>query len=247
MSTNLIPETDHHISEAQLAANRANAQLSRGPVTTEGKARSSQNALKTGLTGSTVLLPTDDPEHYKQHVERLFDELKPAGALESQLVQRLADAQWRLNRIPQLERNIYKLGQLHFAVFFENEPEEDRPGLIQAHTAITWQKQFQNLSIQESRIRRGYEKDLDELKSLQSQRGKIEKNDELLNKWPAPWPGGRKNGFEFSNSSEEGESGTGPIQRIFQVMTECEGKPGYCAERRAREYEEAQNRIEPNA
>ena len=52
------------ISELQLTANHANAQLSRGPVTPEGKAKSSKNALKHALTGATVLLPSDDAEQY---------------------------------------------------------------------------------------------------------------------------------------------------------------------------------------
>src|SRR5882757_3801626 len=47
-------------SEACLEANRANAQLSTGPRSENGKAKSSLNAVKTALTGSTVLLPADD-------------------------------------------------------------------------------------------------------------------------------------------------------------------------------------------
>src|SRR5579863_5462974 len=43
-------------------ANRQNSLLSTGPKTPEGKAASSRNALKTGLTGRTVLLPGDDAE-----------------------------------------------------------------------------------------------------------------------------------------------------------------------------------------
>jgi hypothetical protein len=49
------------ISASQLAANRANAQLSSGPQTPEGKAKSCLNAVKTGLTGRTVLLPPKTP------------------------------------------------------------------------------------------------------------------------------------------------------------------------------------------
>ncbi len=48
------------ISETKLKANRENATHSTGPKTEEGKKISSHNALKTGLTGRTVLLPTDD-------------------------------------------------------------------------------------------------------------------------------------------------------------------------------------------
>ena len=40
--------------------NRANALLSTGPKTEEGKQRSSLNALRHGLTGQTVVMPTED-------------------------------------------------------------------------------------------------------------------------------------------------------------------------------------------
>ena len=49
----------------RLAANRANAQLSTGPTSLAGKAKSSLNAVKTGLTGRTVLLPTEDAVLYE--------------------------------------------------------------------------------------------------------------------------------------------------------------------------------------
>jgi hypothetical protein len=39
------------MSPQQLAANRANAQVSTGPTTAAGKARSSLNAYRHGLTG----------------------------------------------------------------------------------------------------------------------------------------------------------------------------------------------------
>jgi len=91
------------ISEAQLAANRANAEKSTGPVTDERKAKSSMNAVKTGLTGRTVLLPSDDALIYQQHLDRHFSELSPATDRERALVQIVADAEWRLLRIHPLE------------------------------------------------------------------------------------------------------------------------------------------------
>ena len=55
--------TTSYLSERRLAVNRANAQLSAGPRTPEGKAKSSLNAVKTGLCGRTVLWPTRKKPH----------------------------------------------------------------------------------------------------------------------------------------------------------------------------------------
>ncbi len=70
------------LTEAQLAANRANSKLSTGPCTEEGKSKSSLNAVKTALTGRTVLLPSDDAGAYQRHIEFYEEELKPVGRLE---------------------------------------------------------------------------------------------------------------------------------------------------------------------
>jgi hypothetical protein len=48
-------------SDAQIRANQANAQLSTGPRSPEGKERVSQNARRHGLN-SHVILPEDQPE-----------------------------------------------------------------------------------------------------------------------------------------------------------------------------------------
>ena len=155
---------------AQLAANLANAQASTGPKSEEGKKRSSLNALKTGLTGRTVLMPGDDAKAYQDHVCRFIDEFEPANAREEELVESLADTRWRLLRIPALEANIYALGQLEFAEKFSIEAGPVAAGLIQAHTFLTYQKQFNNLAIQEARLCRRFEKEIAELKQLQAER-----------------------------------------------------------------------------
>src|SRR6185312_12884433 len=89
---------------------------------------------------------------------------------EEELVQSLADTRWRLLRIPALEANIYALGQLEFAEKFNVEAGPVAAGLIQAHTFLTYQKQFNNLAIQEARLCRRFEKEMAELKQLQAER-----------------------------------------------------------------------------
>ncbi|MBV8553816.1 MAG: hypothetical protein JOY54_21150 [Acidobacteriaceae bacterium] len=158
-------------SKAQVAANRANAQLSTGPKSEEGKAKSSLNAVKTGLTGRTVLLPTDDASAYEAHIARFFKEWDPATDAERALVQSLADTEWRLLRIPSLEAGIYALGRLEFADKFAHEEEQAvRKSLIEAQVFLTYRRDLNNLSIQESRLRRQRENDTAELKELQEQR-----------------------------------------------------------------------------
>jgi hypothetical protein len=90
------PSYERPVSDAQLNANRANFQHSTGPRSDEGKAKSSLNAIKTGLTGRTILLPTDDTDAYQQHVNRIFEDLSPVTDKERVIVQTVADTDWRL-------------------------------------------------------------------------------------------------------------------------------------------------------
>ncbi len=157
-------------SQAQIIANQANAQLSTGAKTSEGRAKSSMNALKTGLTGHTVLLPGDDAELYQAKLLHHSEALNPVGEKETALVQAIADTEWRIARIPGLEYGIYALARIEFASKFDDQPAEHRPGLIHAYTFIAYHKQLNNLSIQESRLNNQLVKIVAQLRGLQSQR-----------------------------------------------------------------------------
>lgn len=155
---------------AQIAANQKNSQLSTGPASAAGKAKSSLNAVKSGLTGQTVLLPGDDAALYEAHISHFVERYAPAGNDERGLVQSLADTEWRLLRIPSLEMGIYAVGRLEFAGLFANEDEAVRKHLIEAQVFLAYQRQLNNLSIQENRLRRQREKDAATLRELQEKR-----------------------------------------------------------------------------
>ena len=157
-------------SAAQVAASRLNGALSHGPTSAEGKATSSLNALKTGLTGRTVLLPSEDAALYEAHLAQFQQRYQPVGDQELALVQSLADTEWRLARIPSLEMGIYALGRLEFAELFPDQEEGVRKQLIEAKIYLAFQRQLNNLSIQEGRLRGQAEKDLAALQALQQPR-----------------------------------------------------------------------------
>ena len=164
------PEAEAAISPAQLAANRANAELSTGPKTCAGKANSCLNAVKTGLTGRTVLLPTDDAAEYERHVRAYFDELQPVGPRETDLAQSIAETAWRLKRIPGLESAIYAQGYIDFADTFKDHAPALRPRLIELHTFLAYEKQLRNLQLQDARLHRRLMQDTAELRALQQER-----------------------------------------------------------------------------
>jgi hypothetical protein len=192
---------------AQIAANQANAKLSTGPKTAEGKAASSHNAVRTALTGCTVLLPTDDVEAYQKHVARFEAQFHPVTDREKELTQNIADTQWRLNRIFALEQGIYAVGRLEFAKLYENEDESLRSALTDVKTFTTYQRQLNNLSLQQERLRRHFVQDSAELEKLirdREIRHKIDMACALSNMRNAQAEGvpfdPREIGFDFSTS-----------------------------------------------
>jgi hypothetical protein len=150
--------------------NRANAQHSTGPKTDAGKQRSSLNALRHGLTGQLVVMPTEDLHAYQRHLASFTDEYHPKEATEAHLVQALADASWRLNRVAILEANLLTLAAAH-----QPNPLNDAPGEVQDAMAIvasleSQSKALANLSLHSQRLSRQFENTVAQLRELQKTR-----------------------------------------------------------------------------
>ena len=97
------------MSNVRIAANRANAQRSTGPKTDLGKAASSRNAIRHGLTGKQVVINGEDPAAYEALRQDLIASYQPANAAESTLVDEIAQCFWRLQRARALEAEQFNL------------------------------------------------------------------------------------------------------------------------------------------
>jgi hypothetical protein len=90
-------------SEAQVLANRLNAQRSTGPRTPEGKAVVSQNAVKHGLLAREAVSKGEDPGEFEFYRDQMLGELAPVGSVESVLAERVVSLSWRLQRAERLQ------------------------------------------------------------------------------------------------------------------------------------------------
>jgi hypothetical protein len=93
-------------SEAQLVANRRNAQHSTGPRTAEGKAIACQNSVVHGFSAHQDVIGAESQGEFDRHREQMLGELAPAGPVESELAERIVGLFWRLRRAGRFQNEV---------------------------------------------------------------------------------------------------------------------------------------------
>ncbi len=94
-------------TEAQVLANRLNAQKSTGPRTVEGKAAVAQNAVKHGLSARLDVIRGEDQAEFDLQREAMLGELVPVGLGESMLAERVVSLSWRLQRVERMQNEVF--------------------------------------------------------------------------------------------------------------------------------------------
>ncbi len=167
------------------------------------------NALKNGLTGKTVVLPSESLDTYNRHLEIYIEKYRPVTDEEMRLVRNINDCIWRISRVQQIEISLNYKADLEFAEKFEDRNEADRFHLSNAAAYLKYEKQLRNLCLQEARLRRYIEKDTAELARLQNFRRREEviaaqlaaQKPSQPNDAPTHQP--QPNGFDFSTSQNQ--------------------------------------------
>jgi hypothetical protein len=165
-------------TEAQIEANRANAQKSTGPRTPEGKERASQNALKHGLLAKEAVIVGEEPEEFGLFRDEIGRELAPVGIVESRLVARIAGLLWRLQRAERVQNDSFDLLYAQCAADPHSKRRWPDPGpdVTDPFLSLTVVKDFSGTRILERLL--GYERRIEhslcrmmaELRKVQGQR-----------------------------------------------------------------------------
>ena len=80
---------------------------STGPRSAEGKARSSMNALKTGIYAKSLVIPREDPERLDTLTTEYFDRFRPSVPEQRDQVDILIRATWELRRLAACETQVW--------------------------------------------------------------------------------------------------------------------------------------------
>jgi hypothetical protein len=160
-------------TEAQVQANRANAQKSTGPRTPEGKAAVAQNAVTHGLLARAGVIPGEDEHEFQAHREGLLKQLRPGAPLEEVLAERIVDLSWRLKRAVRDQEVAYAA---LYQKYMEDQPQPQEPDGWPAALGRMIVEDFcgeavlERLQRYERRIESGFYKALNELRQAVHQR-----------------------------------------------------------------------------
>ena len=164
-------------TDAQREAARRNGAKSKGPVTLEGKRISALNATRHGLRAEKpFVLENESAEDFEEFREAIVQRCQPADKLELDLCVEMAHARWRLHRTWTIETAMLdnKMTQQHEHLLEEWSPLDEGTRLSEAWTALA--NYGQGLSLlhrYEARLRRTFERALQNLERLQRHHEKM--------------------------------------------------------------------------
>ena len=127
------------------------------------------NAYRHGLTGQVRFCTPADEQAYKKHCAGYLEDFRPKGAVETDLVQSIADGRWRIKRAAQMENAIVAitLGQPDQ---MKCEPEQAAIAFAHAYAWLDRGKDLNLLTLYERRLQRAFIEDFKLLEMIQAQR-----------------------------------------------------------------------------
>ncbi len=111
------------MSDLKATASRENGKKSAGPVTEEGRAKSSRNAMKLGIFSQARLLEEESATEFEALLDALILEQDAVGVLEIHYVSEIAKGMWRKWRLARAETAAI---------------QKERAGILYASVDLQW-------------------------------------------------------------------------------------------------------------
>jgi hypothetical protein len=106
----------------QINANRLNSQKSTGPRSVEGKARSSQNALKSGIDAESLIILGEDRAALETLTQEYVDRFHPTTPEQRHYVDILIRDDWQLRRLAKVDTQIWERELISPLKYDQNAP-----------------------------------------------------------------------------------------------------------------------------
>jgi hypothetical protein len=156
-------------SRKQIEANRLNARKSTGPRSPQGKARSSMNALKSGIDAQSQIIRGETPAALDALRADYYDRFHPTAPEQRMLVDTLIDNEWLLRRFRIIEAQLW-----------EYWARDNMDATQLAYAFRKGQDEFARLQRRIDSTQRNYRHALHELERLQAEEAAVDPQPEPL-------------------------------------------------------------------
>src|SRR5229473_8658671 len=147
---------------------RANGAKSHGPITEEGRKKSSMNAITHGLNARTPVLPNENFDEHDALLDSYVQDFQPVGTAEMAAVIDMVDAKWRQRRLLNIESEMFQREIVKQKK--EVEAAYESHNEVVAHTfafrALSESRGLAMVGQMESRFKRDYSRALSDLLRL---------------------------------------------------------------------------------
>src|SRR4051812_32751062 len=151
-------------------AARINGSRSNGPVTEEGKGRSSRNARSHGLCSEVVVMEGEGQEAFDALTAAIFASHLPETIEEADLVFEIAANRWRLRRCMEMEKALFEETRDRLRTDKENPITDEQILRRKTLATVTESSAMKQLHRYNSRLRRAAEKAEQEFQMLKRER-----------------------------------------------------------------------------
>ena len=161
-------------SQAQIEANRLNAQKSTGPRTAEGKRASSQNALKSGLDAESQFVLGESPQEFAALQAEYFERYAPTAPEQRFQVDNLIRNEWLLRRYHRVEAQLWQ---------YQSTLCDASAGVQLGEAFSKAATTFQRLARRIANIEKSYQEAMAELTRLQATQVETQSESPMGSEW----------------------------------------------------------------